>query len=271
MSGWAVAGSVGASLAGAIFGDAWARGDERERKRLEKEAQAIWDSMGQPSLEEFRERALTSSMDGVQVDAGARDARRQAYQKLMQTGLSGGMDDEARLAQEEARRAAAQDESSQRQAVLANSRARGMAGGGLEFAAQLQAQQGAANRNSLSGMQAASDARRRALQSLQAGGQMAGQLESDDFAQQAAKAQAHDRIAQFNEEARMRGAGMRNDMRQQQFGNQMDINDRRTDARYQRAGSAGRRADRKRAVGGGVGQAAGYGIMSQWGGGKPKP
>ena len=271
MSGWASAASAGASIAGALFGELWAGADERERKRLEQEAQAIWDDMGNPPLEEFRERALQSGMVDARGDAGAKDARRAAYQKLMQVGLSGGLDAESRQAQEEARRVAAQEESSQRNAVLAQSRARGMAGSGLQLAAQLQAQQGAANRNSLAGVQAAGDARRRALQSLQAGGQMAGDFEADDFNQQAARAQAQDRIAMFNEEARARGVQQRNAAAQQRWQNQYDINQQRAGARMDRAGTKGRDADRKRRVGAGVGQGIGYGIESQWGGGKGQP
>lgn len=250
---------AGLNVAGSLIGEWWASADEEQRAELEKQAAALYGDISAPTLEKvLAEQMGPSAMEDVQVDAGARQARRDALSRLMEEGLSGGDSAESRLALEESRRATAQQERAQRGALMQNARARGVAGSGLEMAAQLQSQQGGADRNAMAGMQAAADARRRALASLAQGGDMAAGLEADDFGQKSAKAQAADRIAQFNAANRQQANLYNAGLAQQDFQNRMSVADAKAEALYRQSDSAGRRADRKRRVAGGAGQGLGY-------------
>ena len=254
---------AGASVLGGIAGEVWAGADERERKRLEEKAAALYGNVSAPALERvIAEELGPSAMEGVQVDAGARQARKDALRKMMEVGLSGGMDAESQLAAEQARMDAAQYERGQRQAILQNARMRGTAGGGQELAAQLQGQQSGANRAHLGGLQAAADARRRALQALAQGGEMAGGLERDDFGQKATRAEAQDAISRFNAQNRQQANLYNAGLGQQDFENRLAVKDRQAEALYRQADAAGRKGDRKRRIAGGIGSGANYGLTA---------
>lgn len=82
--------------------------------------------------------------------------------------------------------------------IVQNMHARGMGGGGLDLAAQLQSSQDANEMAALRGLEQEGmmqDRKRSATRDL---GQMAGNMQQRDFGQQAQKAQAQDQINQFN-------------------------------------------------------------------------
>lgn len=79
----------------------------------------------------------------------------------------------------QAQRQAAAAEKSQRDAQVQQMEMRGMAGGGGEMAARLAAQQGGANRAQGAATDIATQAQMRALQAMQAGGQMGQQVQSN--------------------------------------------------------------------------------------------
>jgi hypothetical protein len=89
-------------------------------------------------------------------------------------------------------------ERGQREAILQNAQARGVAGSGLELAQSMLAQQQASNRAAQQGLDVASMAQQRALQAILQGGQLGGQIRGQDFEEQARVAAAKDAIAQFN-------------------------------------------------------------------------
>lgn len=85
-----------------------------------------------------------------------------------------------------------------REAIIADAQAKGMGGSGLELMAQLKNQQDAATRQSQRDLDVAGMAQDRALQAIQAAGQMGGNIQQQDFGQQFQQGQAQDAINQFN-------------------------------------------------------------------------
>ena len=130
-----------------------------------------------PRLKQAQMSAL-SKMQNIS-DAGGRDAQFLADSNRVQsdinTNLKGNQD-----------------------AIMQNLATRGMSGGMSEMVNRQMATQGAANRQAQMDMDLNAQAQQRALSALMNGGQMAGQMESQSFNQQAQKAQATDAISRFN-------------------------------------------------------------------------
>lgn len=266
------AGAIGAGVQvlGGVLGEWWGNADEEKRRALEEEAYRMYGDISSPVLERvLAEKLGPSALEGIPQDFGNRGARDRALQRIIDEGMSGGMDEQSQLAVEEGRRAAALQEQQGRQAVFGTARRRGLGGAG-ELAANLQAQQSGADRASLAGTQAAADARSRALQSLATGAGLASQAEGQDFERAARVAESKDRIAQFNADEASRARYYNAGLGQQEYENRLGLTDRRYDAKLNQAAGYGQRADRKRRMAGGIGQGVGYGIGSygQSGGGK---
>lgn len=260
--------SAGVNIGGSLLGELLASGDDEAIRRLEEEAAAIYGDVSAPTLERvLAEKLKGSAMEGLPQDFGNKQARNLALQQLVDMGLQGGMDDQSRLALEQGRRAAALQETQGRGAVRQEFARRGLGGAG-EAMLQQQAQQAGADRASLAGMQAAGDARSRALQALATGGGMAGQAEAQDFAREAARAQSMDAIARFNAEQAQEAARFNAGQQQQEWLNQMGLRDRQYEAKMGQIASRQGKADKKRRVAGGIGQGLGYGINA-YGQGQP--
>lgn len=256
------AGAIGGlvQVGAGLLGEWWASSSDEERKALAQQAFALYGDISPPTLERVLAEALgPSAMEGISRDQGNRSARDLAIQRMMEMGLSDGMDPGSQLALEQGRRAAALHEQQGRGAVFAESRRRGLGGAG-ELAAQLQAQQSGADRASMAGTQAAADARSRALAALAQGGGMAGQAEGQDFERAARIAESQDRIDQFNagmaERAKYYNAGLG----QREFENEMMVRDSKSRALLGQSEMAGSEAERRRKTAGGVGQGLGYAI-----------
>lgn len=170
----AAIGQMGGGILGSMFGD---DGDDERRRMLE-------------------------ILNGVNAETGevAPDMRRNmvsAVDYLRNLYSEGGMDPQARAALGEAQDSNAAAERMSRGAITQNAAMRGTGGSGVEIAAQLANQQGAANRNAASGTRAAADARTRAIGALQSSADIAGGVRGQDSA-----------LAQFNAAQRLRKAGM---------------------------------------------------------------
>ena len=139
-----------------------------------------------------------SAMNDVSTDPALKQAQMDALSGLQDISSSGGMTamDRANLAKIEAEENAAAR--GQREAILSNAQARGMGGSGLELMSQMKNQQDSATRKSQRDMDVAAQAQQRALEALMQGGQMAGNMQGQDFNQKAQVAGANDAIAQFN-------------------------------------------------------------------------
>jgi hypothetical protein len=149
---------------------------------------------------EDAQAALTgdSSFNGITLDPALKQNQMSALDSLMDIGNSGGMTmaDKANLSH------IASDEMTQqrgqRDSIIQNAQQRGLGGSGLDLMAQLQNQQDSATRQSQKDLDVAGQAQARALQALQQGGAMSGQMMDQSFNQQAQKANAQDAISKFN-------------------------------------------------------------------------
>jgi hypothetical protein len=139
-----------------------------------------------------------SAMGGISTNPTLRKQQMDALAGLTDISDSGGMTamDKANLAriQNEENTAAR----GQREAIIQNANARGMGGSGLELLSQMQNQQDSATRASQRDLDVAGMAQQRALEALMQGGQLAGQIEAQDFGQKAQVAGAEDAILRTN-------------------------------------------------------------------------
>ena len=138
-----------------------------------------------------------SATAGIATDPALRQAQMNALSKLESIGLGG------QSAEDQARMANITNDintnlQGQQGAIMQNLAQRGMSGGGSELAQRSMAAQGAANRQASMAMDAKAQAERRALDAIMQSGQLGGQMQSQDFQQQQAKAQAADAISRFN-------------------------------------------------------------------------
>lgn len=105
-------------------------------------------------------------------------AQMKALQQMQGIAQGGGYTPLERDQIAQAQRQAAGYEKSQRDAQLQQMQMRGMAGGGGEMAARLQAQQGGANRAQGAATDIATQAQMRALQAMQAGSDMGSRIQT---------------------------------------------------------------------------------------------
>ena len=139
-----------------------------------------------------------SGMNNISLDPKLKSAQMDALSSLQDISSSGGMTnmDKANLSRIATDEAASARGS--REAILANAASRGMGGSGLELMSQMQNDQASAGRKSQRDLDVAGMAQQRALDALMKGGQMAGDIQGQDFNRQAQVAGANDAIAKFN-------------------------------------------------------------------------
>ncbi len=170
--------------------------DRNRALRNEEAAARMWEgAMGtEPSAGELFNYERYYSGDGPRQslmlrpeavdDEQSKAAQIQALQQMQGIASAGGYTDLERGQIAQAQRQAAQQEKSQRDAILQQSQMRGMGGGGAQMAAQLQAQQSGANRAADQSTDIATAAQMRALQAMQNSGQLAGQQRNQEAANQ---------------------------------------------------------------------------------------
>lgn len=140
----------------------------------------------------------TNAYEGINVDPGMRAAQMEALQGLQDVYQQGGLTAMDRSKIQQIQDEQSQFEKGQREAIMDNSRRRGVSGSGMEIAAQLMAQQEGANRAGRAGLDVAAMAQQRALEAMMQSGQLGGQIEDRSYGQQAQKAAAANEIAKFN-------------------------------------------------------------------------
>ena len=155
-----------------------------------------------------------SALQGVATDPRLAGAQMDSLSSLQDIGKNGGLNAADKAALGKLESDVNQQDRGRREAILQNLGARGMRGGGQELLAQLQSAQSAADRQSQSGLDIAGMSQQRALDALSQSGQLAGQLRSQDFGEQAQKANAADVISKFNaqnqQQANLTNAGAQN-------------------------------------------------------------
>lgn len=243
----------GFDILGSIIGSIASAGDRKRQNALEQMALDRYGRISEPILKELQAQLVsTGDWDNLPSDFGNKGARDEAISRIMEEGTSGGMDPQSRLALEEGRQAAAAQESRGRANVRQEAQRRGMGGLG-EFLGQMSAQQAGAQSASLSGMHAAADARDRALQALEQGGNMAAQAEGQDFGRASRIAAERSAIARYNADMGMRAQEGNNAISQQRFGNTMQLANAQAGAMQRRADQFGRNANRTASQWAGIG------------------
>ncbi len=139
-----------------------------------------------------------SGMNDINVDPRFRQAQLGALTQLQDIAAAGGLTaiDRARLA--EITDAENAEERGQREAIEQNARERGISGSEFTLASKAIANQEAANRAARKGIDVAALAEQRVLDAMQASGALGGQIDAQEFDQQAKVASAQDAINQFN-------------------------------------------------------------------------
>lgn len=137
-------------------------------------------------------------------DPAARNKMLGALEYLYNSGQQGGMDPQSRAAIANAQLQTGAAEQGARGAIQQNAAMRGMGGSGVELLGTLANQQGAAQRNAIAGVNAAGDARTRALQAMHSAAGVGSQIRGDD----ARKFEAANRLQQFNRQQQMDKAAM---------------------------------------------------------------
>jgi len=167
-------------------------------------AMAMWEKMAgdmdATQLPKFKavSAQILGSSNPVLVNSEGRQAQSRALSRLQQLGDEGGMDAQARLAQQQALSTSDQNAKANRGAIMQGYARRGMQNSGAEMAAQLQNASDSANGARDSSLSAASEARNRALQSLMGSANVAGQMRSGDVNIQQGNQAAENARQEFN-------------------------------------------------------------------------
>lgn len=169
-----------------------------ELSQLQVQLQKYVDA-GQLTPQQAESQLLSSNaFNAIATDPSYVGAQKQALEQLQQIGTQGGLTavDKAQL--QDITNQQNQQVQSQNAATMQQAQQRGTGGSQLTAVNQLINEQNAANRASQQGTDVAANAQQRALQAMQAAGQQGGALESQQYGEQANKAQSQNAINQFN-------------------------------------------------------------------------
>ena len=139
-----------------------------------------------------------SQTQGISTDPAMRQAQLNALSKLQSIGEAGGRDAQFLSDNSRIENDVNTNLQGQQGAIEQNMATRGMSGAGSELVAKSLAAQGASNRQAQMSMDANAQAQSRALSALSQSGTLGSQMQSQDFNQQATKANAADAISRFN-------------------------------------------------------------------------
>ena len=139
----------------------------------------------------------------IQSDPQLRGTQLDALRRMSQIGAQGGMDAQSQAALQEAQYASQKQLQANSAAMMRQQMARGTMDSGGAMAANLANGQASANMLNRGAVQAAGDARSRALQALAQSGKMAGDIRAGDFGEAANNRDAWNQIEEFNEKAKM--------------------------------------------------------------------
>lgn len=214
--GTAIGGAVGA--VGGLLGGLFSGGNDSEEQMaaLQKEAMDAIKNVDIPKLQQlqiqlqpYKEAGMLtpeleqtvyqpdSMMSQISTDPRLKDAQMGALTNLQKMSTGGlNVSDASML--DQIQRNSAIAEKGKEQQILQGMQQRGQAGSGSELAAKLSSAQNSANNAGSQSLQVGATATQRALEALMNSGQLGGQMRSQDFGEQSAKAQAQDVINQFN-------------------------------------------------------------------------
>lgn len=258
--------------------------------KIEAQRLALEELRSQGQLTPELEQMITlgpSATGEISLDPAYKAAQMRALDELSAIGEGGGMRLSDAAALEDVMGKVRSSERGSREAILANQRERGVAGSGSELAAQLANQQNSAQNAYAQGLGVAANAQDRALEAIIQGGSLAGDIRGQEFGEEYKKASAADEIARFNaqnqigmgtrnvdrrnlaqqqnlgESQRIADAnvGLRNDQQQfnkgliqQNFNNQLAVNQAKANARSAQSSNLQNQANATQQMWGGIGQ-----------------
>lgn len=153
-----------------------------------------------PELEEPI-MAAESEFKKIQMDPRLKDARMRSLAALEEQGYGGEQVQDA-AAREKAIIESGAANRGRQQAIVSDLERRGQLGSGLELAARMDAAQAEGDRLSSNALQMESDRRMRALNAITGAGDLAGNIQRDDYAMKSDAAKASDAINLFNTQNR---------------------------------------------------------------------
>lgn len=139
-----------------------------------------------------------SEMNSISTDPRLKQAQLSALAKMQNISDAGGRDAQFLSDSSRVQNDLNSNLKGNQDAITQNLATRGMSGGMSELVSRNQAAQSSSNRQAQMEMDLNAQAQQRALSALMSGGQMAGQMQSQDFSQQSQVAQANDAISRFN-------------------------------------------------------------------------
>lgn len=260
-----MAGGAGTQVLGGLVGFLVENGREKEAKEIMARARQNYDNLSVPKLQEIAAEVLgPTELAQIQTNPAYRAAQDDALNKLLEMEEGGGFNLEDRAALNRIQNQIARQEQAQRQQITEQMNARGVAGSGAELAMQLGNAQAAADRAQQSGLDVAAQAQRRYFDAIRGRADLAGQLRSQDWGEQSEVARAQDEINRFNWGRRFDVQQYNNNLRQQQYQNQVARADRQYGMARDEADALRNRGRREGQVISGVGGAIGGG-MQQYG------
>lgn len=235
----------GANILGGVLGKIFGGGARKKAEKLANEAYEEINALGLPPneampliLEKFKSAGMytpeleqeirqeVSKTSQIKEDPRLKDAQMRALESLSQSGRTG-LTPADRAAYNKMRQDAQRDAEAKRQQIVQNMQARGQSGGGAELAAQLLSSQAAADQQSAAGDELAGAASQRALQALQASGQLGGDIRSKDLSYNEMVAKAADEMERFNIQnainRQQRNVGSKNEAQEANLRNQQAI------------------------------------------------
>lgn len=142
-----------------------------------------------------------TTLEQVNVDPRLKKAQLNALQGLQERAQEGYTAEDRSLL-EKARRGAEQQAVAQNASIMQNMQERGMGGSGNELAARLISGQQSATRQGQDALSVAADSSKAKREAMMQAAQLGGQMQQQDYSQQANLAQARDAIAQMNAKQR---------------------------------------------------------------------
>lgn len=202
-----------------LFSSLFGSSDSNKADQLHQQALDAFNAIQTPELKDLQvqldqyvnagkitpeqaETELLSSnaFNSIVTDPSYVGAQKQALQQLQQIGTQGGLTavDKAQL--NDITNQQNQQNQSQNAATMQQAQQRGVGGSQLNQVNQLVNEQGNADRAASQGLNVAAQAQQRALAAMQAAGTQGGQLEAQQYGEQANKAQSQNAIDLFNKQ-----------------------------------------------------------------------
>lgn len=211
-----------AAASEASASEALAKAESEARKQLEAEARERWldEQVARDPYFGLNQYARPESAD-VAADPLAIEAQHRALQQMQGIYDAGGYTDVERGQLQMAQRDAGLYEQQQRNAAMQQAAMRGTSGGGVEMMGVLGAQQSGANRANDWANQIAVEGQQRALQALQSGASLGGQMRDQSFQEDARRRAAIDAWNSSNVDLRNAWTAQRGAAAGQAYGYQM--------------------------------------------------